>query len=190
MAEIDDDKLLLLQRSHDVLMKLNGDPNTRPLLERGIKHHFPDVVTEEEAAARMVAPQIEKFQTEVVAPLADELKALRESREQQRAQQTEAELNSAFSEIRRSRGFTDEGIEAVKKLMVDRSIADPHAAAALFAEQNQPAPQDAPGWTPSHWNIDQTVTDFDLKGLFENEDAWGDRMAAKALNEIRVGQAA
>ena len=190
MPQLDDETHALLQKSHEVLMKLNGDAQTRPLLEKALKHHFPDVTTEEETAERLVKPQIEAFTRDVVTPLADELKALREARAAEQQARTQSQLEDAFTEIRRKRGFTDEGVDAIKKLMVDRSIADPFAAAALFAEQNPPVETNAPGWSPTHWNIEQSVTDYDLKGLFENEDAWADNMAAKALNDIRVGQAA
>lgn len=190
MPDIDAATLEVLQRSHNVLMKLNGAAETRPLLEKAIKHHFPEVTTEEEASQRLVAPQIEAFTRDVATPLMDELKAMREQREAQAAAATEAQISDAFTDIRRTRHYTDEGVEAIKKLMVDNSIADPYAAAARFAELNPPASQEAPGWTPSSWNIDQSVTDYDLKGLFANEDSWADNMAQKALNEIRLGQAA
>ena len=190
MPDVDAATLEILQRSHNVLQKLNGDPATRPQLEKALKHHFPDVVTEEDMSQRLVAPQIEAFTRDVVAPLAEQLKAMQEERAAQATRQTEQQLNDAFTDISRSRGYTADGIEKIKQLMVERSIADPHAAAALFAEQNPAPAQDAPGWTPAGWNINETVTDHDLKGLFANEDAWADTMAAKALNEIRVGQAA
>lgn len=190
MVDRTPDEIALLERSHAMLLKLNGDPATRPLLEKAIKHHHPEVTTEEEAGARILAPQIEAFTRDVATPLMDELKAMREQRDAAAAAATETQLTEAFTDIRRTRGYTDDGIEAIKKLMVDKSIADPYAAAARFAELNPPASQEAPGWTPSSWNIDQTVTDHDLKGLFANEDAWADNMAQKTLNEIRVGQAA
>lgn len=190
MPEISQDQLDLLQRSHNVLLKLNEAPETRPLLEKGLKHHFPQVVTEEEAAARLVTPQLDSFKKEVFEPLAAELKALKEDRAAARESQTTAELEASFARMRKERGFTDDGIEAVKKLMVDRSIADPDAAAARFAELNPPQSQEAPGWTPNSWNLTETASDVDVQGLFANEDKWADNMAAQTLNSIRVGQAA
>lgn len=187
MAEINDAELEVLRRSHNVLMKLNGDPKSRGYLETGLKVHFPDVVTEEEAGQRLVAPQLEAFKAEVVAPLTNALNEFNESRKAEQERTATQQLTTTFDELKASRGFTDDGIERVKKLMVERNIADPLAAAALFAEQNPPASQEAPGFMPSHWNIDQTVTDIDVKGLFENEDKWADNMAVHTLNEIRVG---
>lgn len=188
--EVDDATFETMKKTYELVMKLNGDATSRPLLEKAIKQHFPNVTTEEEAASRLVQPQFEAFQREVGNPLMEELKALREEREANQARATEQSLNSAFDEFRTKRGLTDEGIEAVKRMMVEKSIADPYAAAALFAEQNPAPSQEAPGWTPASWNIDQSVTDHDVAGLFANEDAWADNMAAKTLNEIRVGQAA
>jgi hypothetical protein len=189
MPDVDEATLATLQRSHDVLMKLNGDTRTRGLLEKGLKVHFPEVTTEEEAAARIVEPHLAAIREEM-KPLAEGVQALLDQRKDDATARTTAQLEETFSHIRKNRGFTDEGIEQVKKLMVDRNIADPMAAAALFAEQNPPAPEAAAGFAPQHWNLDQNVTDFDVKGLFENEDRWADAMASKTLNEIRVGQAA
>lgn len=190
MPDIDEETLGRLNAAYALVQKLNGDTRTRPMLEEAIKVHIPNVLTEREIMAAQVNPHLETFRNEVVTPIQDELKAMREEREARSRETTEAQLNDAFGRMRTERGFTDEGIEAVKRLMVDRSIADPMAAAALFAEQNPRPSNEQPGWTPSHWNIEQNVTDFDVKGLFANEDAWADNMAAKTLNEIRLGVAA
>lgn len=189
MPEVDADTYELLTRSHNVLMKLNGDSRTRPDLEKAIKVHFPEVTTEAEAGQRLIQPHLEALNNDVINPLAAELKALREEREAAKTAASTAHLETTFSDLRKTRGFTDDGIEAVKKLMVDNNIADPLAAAARFSELNPPA-QDISGFTPPAWNLDQTASDFDVKGLFADEDKWGDTMAVKVLNEIRVGQAA
>lgn len=83
----------------------------------------------------------------------------------------------------------EDGIEKVKQLMVDKSIADPYAAAARFLELNPPQTQEAPAWTPQHWNMDQqTGGDAEsLKALFADEDRWADNMAGVALQEHRAG---
>jgi hypothetical protein len=189
MPEVSDAELAVLRNSQALLAKLNGDARTRPLIEQAVKVHHPEVETEADVGARLAKPHIEQFTAEVVTPLQEELKALREQREAQATQTTQAQMEAAFGQMRQ-RGFTDDGIERVKALMVERSIPDPLAAAALFNELNPPAPQEAPGWTPAAWNYAETATDNDLKGLFANPEAWGDKTAATVLNEIRVGQAA
>ena len=192
MPEVDEQTLALLQRSHQLLQQLNGDPRTRDTLETALKVHYPAVTTEAEARNRLVQPMLDQFQEQVVKPLQERLDAADAARTASESTRAETALNEAFSEFRTKRGFTDEGIEAVKRLMVDRSIADPYAAAALFAEQNPTAPErDAmTGFSPPQWDLEQTLTQVDVKGLFENEDAWADKQAANVLNEIRVGQAA
>lgn len=184
------ERLALLERSHNMLQKLNGDARTRAPLEAAIKVHYPQVVTEEDTAQRLVGPHLDAFKTEVVAPLTEALKALNERGEREESSRIEQRLTDAFSDLQNSRHFTPEGIEAVKRMMVENSIADPYAAAARFNELNPPPSTEVPGWTPQQWNMESTLSDIDVKGLFANEDVWADKAAATALNEIRLGQAA
>lgn len=183
---VDPNTLALLQRSHQVLMQMNGDPKSRPLLEDALKVIIPDVKTEREIAAELVAPQIAAFE-EKLKPALQQLETIAADRQAYIERSTTEQLESAFNEMRTKRGLTDDGIEKVKQLMVERSIADPHAAAALFLEQNPPQSQEAPSWTPQHWNMDQqTGGDAEsLKALFADEDRWADNMAGVALTEHR-----
>lgn len=190
MPEVDDAELARLRQAAQVLQTLNGDPASRAHLETALKVKYPHVETEAEVGARLAAPHLERFQAEVATPLMDELKAMREERQAAAARETEANLNAAFATMRRERGFTDDGIEAVKKLMVDNNIADPMAAAARFQELNPPAPEPTTGFAPPSWNYAETVSDQDIAGLMKDPDSWGDKMAAQALNEIRMGNAA
>ncbi len=188
MAEIDDATLKVLQNAKGVLDKLNGDPESRALLEKGLKKHFPQVETEEDIGARLAAPHIEKFTKEVVEPLKAKLTSIEEADAKQAEKAAETSLTEAFGEMR-TRGFTDEGIEAVKKMMVENSIADPRAAAARFLELNPPAPREEQSqFSPPAWNMDQNLVEHDVKGLFADPDNWGDKMATQVMNEIKVGR--
>lgn len=184
---VDAATLDLLTRSHKVLNTLNGNPQARAHLEDSLKVVFPDVKTEREVAADLTAPVIAQLE-EKLKPVIDTVNSIAADRDAAIKHHTEVQLASAFDEMRRTRGFTDEGIEQVKKLMVDRNIADPQAAAALFAEQNPPQTQEAPSWAPQHWSMEQTTGgDADsLKQLFADEDRWADNMVGQALNEHRA----
>jgi DNA polymerase III delta prime subunit len=187
MAEVSDDQLAQFQRGMALLEKLNGNPEAKKSLERAIKVVHPEVQTEEEVAERMAKPYVDQFQgltsklEERLAKI-DEREAAAAEREQVNA------LESAVGRLR-SAGYTDEGLEQIKKLAVERSIPDLEAAAALFDKQNPPAPAQQAGWVPDHWSNSDNG-DTDTKALFANEDKWADREAVNVLNEIRLAGAA
>jgi hypothetical protein len=106
MPEVSDAELAVLRNSQALLAKLNGDARTRPLIEQAVKVHHPEVETEADVGARLAKPHIEQFTAEVVTPLQEELKALREQREAQATQTTQAQMEAAFGQMRQ-RGFTN-----------------------------------------------------------------------------------
>lgn len=190
MAEIADEELAVLKRSHEVLLKLN-QPTTRPMLEKALKTHYPDIQTEEDQATRLLEPQLKKLQDEVIAPLAETVNAFKTEREQAQERATAERLENAFGRLKADEGFTDEGLEQIKKLMVDRSIADPDAAAALFNKLNPPPPQEAASYQPQQWTLESaTGPGVDVAMLFQDEDRFEQQMIASTLNEIRVGRQA
>ncbi len=189
MPEVSESDLLQLRTAYALVKKMEGNPDSKLLLERAAKVVVPDLQTDEEIAARFVAPQAERIDQlttkidELTASLAEKDKAVTESA-------TLSQMESAFTRLKGS-GYTDDGIEKIKALMVDRKIADPEAAAALFDRQNPAPPQEQPGWVPDTWNLESTAAPgVDVKALFANEDRWADQEAANALNEIRLGKAA
>lgn len=188
MPEISEQELATLKNSYNLLQKLDSDPRSKPLVERAVKIHHPEVVTEEELGERLAAPHIEKVNA-VATELRDQLEALKQREAGVAQREQENAVNSAFTRLE-SAGYTPDGIGAIKQLMVDRKIADPEAAAALFDKMNPPAATEAPGWVPDRWNFDETASAVDVKGLFKNEDKWADDMVGQVLNEIRVGKAA
>jgi len=75
----------------------------------------------------------------------------------------------------------------VKRLMVDRSIPDPEAAAALFERLNPTPVQTRSSWEPDRWNLESDAVDHDVAGLFANPDKWEDAMIGKILIDERSG---
>jgi hypothetical protein len=76
-------------------------------------------------------------------------------------------------------------LDKIKALMVDRNIADPEAAAALFERMN-PAPVESRStWEPDTWNIKDDAVENDVKGLFADPDRWADREVGKVLADVR-----
>ena len=189
MAEtvIDDAYLAKLQAAEKLLEQLNSDPKSRKHLTAGIKQHYPQTRTEDDIAEEFAAP----IREEVKASLSkvEEMLSKLDQREQRDAEmRTLADLDKAFGRLRQDYGYNEDGIDKIKSLMVDRSIPDPEAAAALYERLN-PAPVDTrSSWEPDGWNLRDDAVETDVQGLFTDPDRWADREVGKILLDIR-GQA-
>ena len=189
MAEtvIDDAYLAKLQAAEKLLEQLNSDPKSRKHLTAGIKQHYPQTRTEDDIAEEFAAP----IREEVKASLSkvEEMLSKLDQREQRDAEmRTLADLDKAFGRLRQDYGYNEDGIDKIKSLMVDRSIPDPEAAAALYERLN-PAPVDTrSSWEPDGWNLRDDAVETDVQGLFTDPDRWADKEVGKILLDIR-GQA-
>lgn len=188
-VELPEEDANTLARAMKLLQTLNANRKARPLLERAIKEVDPNVRTTEEQAAEIFAPQLS-----VVQKLADELKADRDERLAERQRETEAqaerEMHNAFSHLRVKEGLTEDGERAVKELMVDRKIADPMAAFALFQKNNPTTDVSAPSYVPQSWDFEKQAVDQDVDGLWKNPDSWADRQVGHILTDMRKADAA
>ncbi|HXE51234.1 MAG TPA: hypothetical protein VN663_22845 [Ramlibacter sp.] len=93
-------------------------------------------------------------------------------------------LSSAQSRYR----LTDEGMAEVKKIMVERNIADPHAAAALVASEIEP-PKVVNGtnFGPADLNVlgmDGKSEDASMKRLHEDPIRWQDQEISEIMAEF------
>lgn len=188
-VEIEQSELEELARSRILINKLSASPDAKRHLERSIKTLMPEVETEEDVFNRAAAPHVEtikSLQEQLAATnkrLDDDAKARREDAEQR-------ETTSAFNALRQA-GYQEDGIEKIKAIMVDRKIADPEAAAALFDRLNPPPAQEAAGWEPDAWDLTpKGMDEKSMKLLFDNEDRWADNEVSKVINEERRKAAA
>jgi len=175
-----------MSRATNLLTRLGSDPRTQAQIEAAVKVLHPEVTTEAEKTELAVAP--------IVTPIKealDRVMARFDKEDADRAAASAAAVETRLEEDFRAlsrQGYTSEGLEKIKGLMVDRNIADPYAAAALFDKQN-PAPVDAGTYTPATWDLgaghggDATS----LKELFTNEDAWAEKQIGVVLGEMRQG---
>lgn len=191
MPEISEADLATYQRGLALLKQLEGDPKSKAHFESAIKAVIPDIRTQSDEVREHVATSLEPTNA-ALAKIQEALDAQAAERKEQAERSVETRLNSAFDSFK-DKGVTDAGLEGIKKLMVDRSIADPEAAYALFMQQNPAPPAEAPAWQPDGWDISSTAKEGgmrDMEGLMKNEDGWADKEAAIALNEIRIAKAA
>lgn len=170
MPELTEEELRDLTGAKVLLDKLVRDPKTKRDAEKLIKVHHPEVVTTED---------VEK-------PLRDEIVALRkqmeDDKEARRSREIDDRLTSEYKALRDD-GWTDEGIEKLKKFQVDRKIASPLDAAGAW-DRAFPKPKEQPSpLAPTDWGFGQDSKDEDIKLLFENEDAWAEKEARKAWSD-------
>jgi hypothetical protein len=186
MAEvvIDEAQLNAMQAASKLLEQINSDPKTRPLLTKAIKAHYPNTRTDEDVAEEVARPYIEKV--EATASKLEEMfskMAEREARDSE--SRALSQLDSSFSRLKSTYGYNDEGIDKIKALMVDRSIPDPEAAAALFERQNPKPTETRSSWEPDSWNLREDAVAVDVQGLFADPDRWADKEVGKILFDIR-----
>jgi HD superfamily phosphohydrolase len=182
-VEIDEAELVELQRAHALLSELSTKPEAKKNFERALKTIVPTIETDEDRqllAEQLAAPHISR-----VNETADRLEKLLKAQEDRetviKSREVEQGLENAFSKVRKM-GFNDEGLEAVKRLMVERQIADPEAAAALI-RMNEPV-QEVRSWQSPMYNPSEGVTD--VKKLFADEDRWLDDEIGATLRDMRL----
>lgn len=171
MAEISDQELQILRGSRALLDKLLS-PKTRRKVEPLIKEHFPEEVV---------------TQDDILAPYTDEVKDLKkmftEFVEGEKGKKLDDQLSRDIESLKNDRSFTEEGIEKLKKYMVERQLPSIMDAADLWEHRNPPKQQEPSIMAPTDWGFGRKTDDKDLELLFKDEDAWAEREAQRAWNE-------
>jgi len=183
-VELDEADYNSLIAAKKLLEQLNGDPKSRKHLTAGIKQHYPNVRTDEDVAEEVARPHVEKVEVGL-SRMEEMLAKLAERDAKAEEQRTLSSLDASFSRLKRSYGYNDEGIDKIKALMVDRSIPDPDAAAALFERLNPAPVQTRSSWEPDSWNLRDDAVETDVQGLFADPDRWADKEVGKILLDIR-----
>lgn len=171
MAEISDEELVELRGAQKLMSQLLKSPKTRTATEKAVKELYPETVTTDD----------------VVAPYMEEIKGLRaevkDFLKSQQDTQLDTKLNTQLNYLKSEREFTDDGIEKIKKFMVERSIPDAIDAADLWEKRHPPIQQEPSILAPTDWGFGRKTDDADLKLLFEDEDAWAEKEAGRAWAE-------
>lgn len=174
IVEIDEKELATLKGAYATLNGMYSKNRTGT--ERLAKEAFGDKIrTSEDDAAPLIEPY--KQRLEAMEKWKDDLEKNQKSWHE----------NEAISGLK-AQGYTEEGVDAIKKIMKDRNINDAEVAAALFDKLNPPQPSIPNGLSSNNWNFGAT-DENDLKELFRDEEAWADREAIKTFQEIKAGKA-
>ena len=199
MVEIDEAEYNQMVALRSVASKMVAKPESRKLLEQAQKLIDPNVATpllDAEAAQMAPVKELEK-------KLSDQLEALKKERDDEKREQTLAAIagkqEKAFALLKSQAHYTDEGVEAIKKLMETKGLIDVDDAVAIFERTHPPQVPSTPsgGLTGDRWNFadtsapntDKAIADLIAsKGEGSMADAIVSRMANETLMELRGGR--
>jgi hypothetical protein len=171
MIEMTEEEAKVLRGSKALMDQMLKSPKTRREAERLVKTLYPDTTTTDDLAE----PYVKRM---------DGLeKKLDEFFKRQDGEKLDAHLNKQLNELRTTRSYTDEGIEKIKKVMVEKSIPDAIAAADHWERQNPPTPTIESNFAPTDWGFGRKSDDADLNLLFTDEDQWAEKTAQRVWLE-------
>jgi hypothetical protein len=184
--EVEEVELETLRNGMKLLHAMSNNPAARVELQKAVKAVNPEFKTEEEQANELAAPHLAKVEA-LIKPISERFEKMDADALAAADAAAKTRLEDGFANIRSNSGATDEGIEATKKIMIERNIADPEAAWLLYLKNNPPPVQapSASAYSPERWAI--TETEDDLKEWFSNPDKKEDKEIAKILTEMRQG---
>jgi hypothetical protein len=187
--EIEESELANLRRVNDVATLIGKNPKARAMLQQAVVEAAPDQAGPEHylrseftEAIGSVSKKIDEF-----------LEGQKQERSEREADAAKRALENRWLEGRaklRADGVTQEGVEAVEKLMEDEGIPN-HEAARLLYERRNPPPEPAVTGG-SRWNFfdraAEAANDTAFKALMDGDDeAWLAHSIPAALKEARGG---
>lgn len=179
MVEISEEDLAYLQKAEGLMKKLHDNKATRPLFDKAVKAH-PELGKNYMSVEDTAEP--------IVAPLKEEIASLKKKFKDREDSEMDSHLNDTFKKIQSNYGYTDEGIGELKKMMVDKNIADPEVAAAYWEKKNPPKATESNGYSSNAWRFDEKVeADKDSldKLWFTDADAAFDQIITEERNKQR-----
>lgn len=194
IVELDEEEFNRLAQLRGVAAKIVANPKARVMLEQAHKLVDPNAPTpmlDQETSRLEPVKEMEK-------KFADEIAALKKEREDEKREATLAALaqkqKDGFAALRRQ-GYTDEGIQAIEKLMETKGLLDVNDAVAIFEKSNPPPTPSSPsgGMTGTAWGFADVNAESDkaIQELIASKgqnEALADRMAISALNDFRQSQ--
>src|SRR5215472_3296905 len=175
MTEVNDEYLKILSGSKALLDKLLHSLNDRRAAEKLIKEHYPETVISDDVSEPYVKEMNDKVDT-LSKEFKDFVKDFKGSKRDDK-------LSRDIEILKSERDWTDEGIEKLKKLMIEKEIPDIIVAADHYDRQHPATSQRPSLMAPTEWGFGRKTEDPDMKLLFEDEDAWAEQEARKAWSE-------
>jgi len=190
--EGDYNRMLALQ---GVASRIVADPKARRKLEEAHKLVDPNASTPFLDQERLANEPLNVMKTE----LTDQIAALKKERDDEKREQTLASIADkqakAFARLKNEHRYTDEGVEAVRKLMETKGLLDVDDAVAIFERANPPAVPATPGggMTGTSWGFADVNDKSDelIKQLIASKgenDYVTNQMTTQALQDFRTGK--
>ena len=187
--EVDEEEYNRTQRVMNSLRKIADNPATRLKLQALHKEVEPTAPTPELDQARVLQEPLTKLQKDF-----DEYKAKQAEEAAEREKKAKlAELTSSWeagrAALKREGRYTDEGLKRLEEFMESKGLVDHELADKAYTAMYPPPPPATPSGVGA-WNFLEVPddSDADIKKLIETRgqsEALADRMAHKALNEVR-----
>lgn len=187
VREIDEEDFLRNEKLRAEVAKIWANPEARKVMQRAQKLADPKAVTpdldrEEQESERLKG--VTQSVDEMKKMLADE-RAEREREKAAAALQTK--IDAGIAKLRQQ-GWTEEGIDGVRKLMHEKGLPDPEDAAILFERLHPPATPIASGSSSFFDIVNPPDNDDFVKALMthrgESEGAMA-KKTAEILGEMR-----
>jgi hypothetical protein len=190
-VEIDEAEYNRLAALQGIASKIVANPAARKRLEEAHKMVDPNATTPALDQERQQAEPLQAMEKK----FADELAAIKKERDDERNEarisRIAGEQERGFRRLRTEYRYTDEGVEAIRKLMETKGLVDVDDAVAIFERSNPPpTPASPSGMTGSAWGFADVNADSDksVQELIATKgavDSVTDRMAMTALTEFR-----
>src|SRR5216683_1062955 len=145
MVEVDEGEYNQMIALRNVASKIVSNPAARRRLEEAHKLVDPNASTPMLDQDRLANEPLNVMKGELSAEIA----ALKKEREDEKREQTLASIadkqTKAFARLKNENRYTEEGIEAVRKVMETKGLLDVDDAVAIFERANPPAVPATPG---------------------------------------------
>ena len=189
MVQMDRGAYQQLQQGWDLLSKLWDHPEHGAAVKRAAKAIDPKLrVPEIDVAEPLLAPMREEIEgfKKTAAELREENAKIRAEREEEKALD---KLRGSLGDAQKRYRLTDDGMAEVRKLMAERQIADPFAAAALVVSEIEPAKPMTSSNTfgPQSLNafeMDGSSSEKDIALLHNSPEKWMDKVVPEILAEF------
>lgn len=152
MPDISDEEYAQLQTAKKFIEAAEGTEGGRKAIMGLAKKINPKVRTEEDVAE------------EYLTPVKAELKEFRDWKNGMEKQIGDYNVDESLKEIRKTYGYTDEGVESLRKFADENGIKNMRHAAAAFERENPPK-----AVTPSFASDSFRVTDL-MEGSNKDEE--------------------
>src|SRR6266851_4064959 len=194
-VEIDEGEYNQMIALRNVASKIVADPKARRKLEEAQKLIDPNAATPMLDQDRLANEPLNVMKGELSAEIA----ALKKEREDEKREQTLASIadkqTKAFARLKNENRYTEEGIEAVRKVMEAKGLLDVDDAVAIFERANPPAVPATPGggMTGTSWGFADVNDKSDelIKQLIASKgenDYVTNQMTTAALQDFRAGK--